>query len=243
MRTDFSKVMMISGLLAIAFATSCRKSEVDGVVLEEEKKALSPMEMYEKEFRRLVAGTGISLSDARSAVGNLCVEIDKMEDNELAVRLFDRLGELALAQQISETNYTSRSVCYLQLCHIAINAFYYAQKRRQESFKDWDKLFRFFKKYRGEIATVLDEMNEPMSDDSYSRRNYYIHCLKGELKLNVHVMRRFGYPQLINGLTDGQKEDILRRFREIEEYVDSISPPKRKPLGKAKPKGCEGARP
>ena len=77
-------------------------------------------------------------------------------------------------------------------------------------------------------------MNEPMSDDLYSDRNYYIHCLKGELKQEIDFMRRFGYPKLINGLTGEQKEDILRRFREIEAYADSVSPPRRKPLRKTK---------
>ena len=234
MKIDYGKAMLVLGMCGIALATSCRKSEVGHIALEEEKKSLSPMEAYEGEFRRLVAGSGMSLSDTRSAVSDLCVKIDNMEDKELVVRLFDRLGELALEQRVSETNYTSRSVCYLQLSHIATEAFYYAQEYRQESFEDWDRLFRFFKKYANEIVAVADEMNEPMSDDLYSDRNYYIHCLKGELKQEIDFMRRFGYPKLINGLTGEQKEDILRRFREIEAYADSVSPPRRKPLRKTK---------
>ena len=250
MRTDFSKVMMISGLLAIAFATSCRKSEVDGVVLEEEKNALSPMEMYEEEFRRLVAGSNVTVSTTRIATDSLCNEIDSQKNRDEAIRLFDQLGEMALTQPLVSSNqyhghmyFYKRQNQLLKLWYVTLDAFCFAQSHRQESFKDWDRLFRFFKRYTSEMAAVLTEMNEPMGSDQFDDRVDYLRVIKGDLKQNVHVMRRFFYPQLVNGLTDGQKEDILRRFREIEEYVDSISPPKRKPLGKAKPKGCEGARP
>ena len=122
----------------------------------------------------------------------------------------------------------------MKLWYVTLDAFSFAQNRRQGSFKDWDRLFKFFTRYTSEIDSVLDEMSRPLGSSQVTDRENYLQGISDDLKQNVHVMRRFFYPQLINGLTDEQKEDILRRFRKIEAYADSVTPSRRKPLRKAK---------
>ena len=227
MAIDYQTMMVVStGLCMLALATSCWKhdrgldvvaSEGQGVAKEEKVKLLRS-ESYDKEFKRLVAGSNMTVNATEVDVNRLCNDIDKTVDVEDAVQLFDLLGRMALSQPLVSDDYTRRQNHLLKLWYVTLNAFVFAQNHRQESFKDWDRLFAFFKRYTDEIAktesggVTLDKVGRLRGTD----RSAYVLGLKGDLARAIHVMRRFFYPRISGKLTDAQKEDILRRFDEVE---------------------------
>ena len=179
---------------------------------------LTKSEAYEREFRRFALGEHMTVDDVEHGVNKVCNEIAKTVDSKEAVRLFDLLGEIALTQTLLNTNYYKRENHLLKLWYMTMNAFVFAQYRRQESFEDWDRLFLFFKRYTDEISDVEQRMKKPGKLNGRQRGELksYLRALKGDLKQAVHVMRRFGFPYVNGKLTEEQKADIMRRFEEVE---------------------------
>ena len=234
------RMRFLNMLLVCCFlATSCQKTEESAVdKVKESSLAAAAEEMsptfgsttnandllrenYEKEFARFVVSSNMTVRDTEFGINKLCNEIDRNADVKEAMLLFDKLGEMAINQYVSETNYYCRQNWYLQLWHVTLDAFCFAQNHRRESFEDWDRLFRFFKRYTDEISEI--ENNFPPPDQFGSRwstkKGLYLQGIKADLKEEVHVMRRFYFPKLSEGLTEEQRKDILRRFEEVEKYT------------------------
>ena len=207
----------LTGLVLSALFTACSKREepVAEVAPVETERELSQAEKYEAEFKRLVVSSNMTVRATEMSVNKLCREIDRLPDKQEALRLFDRLGELAIEQQVTETNLYFRQNWFQQLWYVTLDAFGFAQLHRQESFKDWDRLFRFFKKYTDEISEVEAKYAKTKGSKEY----VYLRGIKGDLLLAIHVMRDFGFPHMTQGLTEEQKADILRRFDELQKYT------------------------
>ena len=179
---------------------------------------LTKSEAYEREFRRFALDAPTPVDDLEGEINRLCNKIIKTVDEKEAVRLFDVLGNMAITQQISDKDYHYRHNSFRQLWCIAMNAFVFAQYRRQESFEDWDRLFLFFKRYTDEIAEVEKRVKTPgkLNGRQRGEQRSYLRSLKSELKQEVYEIRKFFFPNISRKLTEDQKADIMRRFEEVE---------------------------
>ena len=213
--------VFLTVLVLAAVLTACRRENNPSSVAATERVALTQNEIYEREFLRLVVGSNMTVHATQTDVNKLCNDIDKAVDWQDAVRLFDRLGKMALEQPLVSSNYTRRENHLLKLWYVTLNAFVFAQHHRQESFEDWDRLFLFLKRYTGEIETTESALQTTNKIGLVQRTNIenYLHGVRSGLRQNVHVMRRFFFPTIIDGLTEEQKADILRRFDELQKYT------------------------
>lgn len=244
---DKRKLAFVSAVSLTTFliATSCcRDDEVRTVQANDKKvttqtevsmppetKTMSRDERYKAEFTRLAVSANMTVDDSSSQVSALCTEIYKLPDKGDALRLLDQFLEVAIAQEVTKTSYYSRQNWYCKLFYIARCSFGYSQLLRKESFESWDNLFRFFGKFTNEIASVENSLPAECGKWSESdwKKGSYIYKLKGDLEQDIRIMRRFHFPDLSEGLTEGQKSDILRRFDELQKYTVS---PKNFPFGR-----------
>ena len=153
MAIDYKTLIVVSaGLCILALTTSCRKhdggsgavaSDGQGIAKEDKFKLLRS-ESYDKEFKKLVVSSNMTVNATEVDVNRLCNDIDKTIDAEDAVQLFDLLGRMALSQPLVSDDYTRRQNHLLKLWYVTLNAFVFAQNHRQESFKDLDRRFAFF---------------------------------------------------------------------------------------------------
>ncbi len=223
----------------VLVATSCRRNdEVQSTSANDEKlsarveklplaapaeKSLSRDERYKAEFKRLAVSANMTVNDTASQVCALCNEIYKLPDKGEALRLLDQFLEVAIAQEVTKTNYYSRQNWYSKLFYIARGSFGFSQLLRKESFESWDNLFRFFGKFTNEIVSV--EKSIPSDWRKWSEpewdRGYYLFGFRQFFKQDIRTMRRAHFPDLSEGLSDAQKADILRRFDELEAYTVS----------------------
>ena len=219
----------VAALCLFAFATSCRKEGVEPPGVVSENHAPTQRERYEAEIERIVAGSNMTVFATEVASNRLCNEIDKALNDQEAILLFDKMCDLALKQPIDapsfynlHSSFNWRQNYLLQLWYVTLDAFCFAQNHRQESFEDWNRLFSFFKRYTDEIAAV--EQGLPPLDRFGWRwgteRGQYLLGIKGDLAQAVHVMRKFYFSKLVEGLSEEQKADILRRFEEVEKYAE-----------------------
>ena len=229
-----SAIVCCSSLLLVA---SCKKAEeippktaeesrpaekVESVIqtscVAETNVVLTKSEVYEREFRRFALDAKERVDDVQHCINKLCNEIIKTVDEKEAVRLFDILGDMAITQHITDNDYRYRESSFRHLWYIAMNAFVFAQYRRQESFEDWDRLFLFFKRYTDEIAEVEERVKNPgkLNGRQRGEQRSYLRSLKSELKQEVYEIRKFFFPNISRKLTEDQKADILRRFEEVE---------------------------
>jgi len=179
---------------------------------------------YKIEFERLVASTNLSPTETWSKSGALCEEIAKLPKAE-SLPLLDLFLKMAIDRNIAETNLTLRQVRFEQLFHITRASFCFSQGLRKESFSDWDQLFKFFKKVTDEIATVEQDLSRSERDGwrcHDARRRDYLHKLKGDFKVWVHVIQDLHFPSLGEGLTTEQKADVIRRFNELQQYMKPL---------------------
>ena len=239
-------VLLVSFVIALV-ATSCRRNdEVQPTYDKDEKlsarveklplaapaeKSLSRDERYKAEFERLAVSANMTVNDTASQVCALCNEIYKLPDKGEALRLLDQFLEVAIAQEVTKTNYYSRQNWYSKLFYIARGSFGFSQLLRKESFESWDNLFRFFGKFTNEIVSV--EKSLPMECEKWSESDWekgsYVYKLMGDLEQDIRTMRRAHFPDLSEGLTEEQKADILRRFDELQSYT---VPPTNFPFGR-----------
>ena len=115
----------LTGLVLSALFTACSKREepVAEVAPVETERELSQAEKYEAEFKRLVVSSNMTVRATEMSVNKLCREIDRLPDKQEALRLFDRLGELAIEQQVTETNLYFRQNWFQQLWYVTLDAF------------------------------------------------------------------------------------------------------------------------
>ena len=182
-------------------------------------------ERFVVEFKHLVllkrARTGEK--STREVINELGNEVCRLPKEE-ALPLLDRWLDMAISQQVTETEYNSRVAWYAQLFYVVYNAFCSAQDLQKECFERWDKLFSFFAKYTDEIASVKKTL--PATDWKYwswkdIEKGTYLSRICSDFKTWVHVMRDFYFPELSKGLTQEQKDDILHRFDELKKYMDT----------------------
>jgi len=124
MAIDYKTMMVVSaGFCMLALTTSCWKHDggldvvaSDGQsVAKEEKVKLLRSESYDKEFKRLVASSNMTVNATEVDVNRLCNDIDKTVDAEDAVQLFDLLGRMALSQPLVSDDYTRRPLSSLNI--------------------------------------------------------------------------------------------------------------------------------
>lgn len=192
------------------------------------------IDSFNEVFDLLVTATNMTLSAASRTTTEVFKRIDEVSDAQSVFKLYDSLLERAISQEVTIREYDKRQNWFAELWDVAWRAFLRAQAKQKNNFDYWDKIFRFYQKYTNEISDVERTLaKKPL--DTWSREDSkkggYLHGIRGELKVWIRVMRDFYFPNMSKDYTSEQKNDILRRFREIEKYT--ITPP-HYPGGKAR---------
>lgn len=177
-------------------------------------------EKVEAEFIRIIYDERADDGD----IEKMNQRISQMPNQQEALLMYDKLLEMAIAHNVSSTNYNSRSAQYYKLWFAALYSFLGVQRRQGGEFSYWDKMFRFLSKYTNEIVSV--EKALPLTDSRFWGRKdkdwgMYLLGIRGDFKTWVHVLRDCYFPELSKGLTEEQKADILRRFDEFKKYIDT----------------------
>lgn len=203
-----------------------RQCPTGTVVVVETLRELTQVERLEAESRRLVAEAGRTKGDAWSASCNLCKEICKLPKEE-ALPLLDRLLEMAIEQPVTNANKSATLARHEDLFQIVLCSFIASQGLRENSFEEWDKVFRFFAKYTDEITAEkrrIKELDRPQTNLYYKYKHFRrLHDLQLYVENLVHNARTVFTNTLSKGLTEEQKADILRRLDEVKKY--SVPPP------------------
>ena len=196
------------------------------VVAVETPRELTHVERLEAESRHLVSEAGRTKGDAWSASCNLCNEICKLPKEE-ALPLLDRLLEMAIVQPVTNANKSATLARHEDLFQIVLCSFISSQGLRANSFEEWDKVFRFFKKYTDEITTEekrIKELDQPQTNLYYKYKHFrYLQDLQLYVENLVHNARTIFSNWLSEGLTEEQKAYILRRLDEVKKYT--VPPP------------------
>ena len=180
-------------------------------------------ESIKKEIRQLIVATNKTLIDARMATSDVLKKISQIPDTQRAFKLYDLLLDLSIAQQVTIKDYNKRQNWYATLWYNVMGAFVGAQHKLGNDLKYYEKIFQFFAKYTDEILEV--EKTLPVTDCQYwslseVRKGEFLYGIKGELKTWIHVMRDLYAPELTRGFTKEQKDNLLRRFNELEKFTD-----------------------
>ena len=235
--------IVLACLAVVILAASCRKTDETSISDEgkakppcaetrvEVKNAQIEAEMsqdarYKAEFERLVASSNMTVVATERQTSALCDEISRLPDKEYALRLYDRFLDLAIAQKVTETNLYFRAVWYEQLFYVGSETFYRGQSMKKESLERWNRFFRFLEKYTDEIVSVEKTIQKDgsrylnlASFRSDMEKRDYLFKFRGRLEVEIRRFRKCTFPSLSEGLTEGQKADILRRFEEIETFT------------------------
>jgi hypothetical protein len=186
---------------------------------------------YEEMLSKVVAATNISLFEASKTIDMLCRKILDLSDVNKALGLLDHFIKLTIAQEINLLEANRRQNCYAKQWDDIMTAFLCAQSRQNNDFKYWDNIFAFWDKCTREIV-VLEQLilnNDSEEEEKYKivkeikNKRRYLKSFKGELKTWVRVMRDFYFPNMSKNYTTEQKDNILRRFKEVEKHT--ITPP------------------
>ena len=179
-------------------------------------------ESIEKDIQQLVVATNKTLIDAKIATSDVLERISKITDTQKALKLYDLLLDLSITQQVTIKDYNRRQNWYAILWHNAMGAFIGAQRRLGNDFKYYEKLFCFFDKYTDEIVAVektLPSTNCQFWSISEVRKGEFLYGIKSELKTWIHLMRDLYGSELTKGFTNTQKNDLLKRFNEVELFT------------------------
>lgn len=203
-------------------------SSTNATVPVEAPRALTQVERLDAACRRLAFETKRGREDSTlHAIGDLCNEIGALPKED-ALTLFDRWIEMAIAQPVTNANYSSRTKLSEKCFHIALFSFIASQNMRANSFDHWDNIFRFFSKYTNEITAVEARIKE-RGCQQYSPSYIYLHDLQVNVENWVYMTRTVFSNTLSKGLTEEQKTDILRRLDEVKKYT---VPPPNSPFSK-----------
>ena len=207
----------------------------NAVVAIESSNRLTQAERLEVESRRLVGGAGRIKRRIWSVSCDLCKEICKLPKEE-ALPLLDRLIEMAIEQPVTNANRSAILGKHEDLFQIVLCSFTASQGLRANSPKEWDKVFRFFKKYTDEITAEgkrIKELDRQQVNPYYKHQHDgYLHLLQVYTENWVHNARTVFLNWLSKGLTEKQKADILRRLDEVKKYT---VPPPHSPFNKMIP--------
>ena len=239
LRRVLAVLASISVILAVTSCNNGSETDVEGskgiaggecptnvVAAVEEQKALMQVERLESESRRLVVEAGRIRGGVWSSCCNLCNEICELPKDD-ALPLLDRLIEMAVEQPITNASSTAIFVVHEDLFEIVLCSFIVSQGLRANSFEEWNKIFRFFKKYTDEITAEgkrIEALNRQKINPCYRRQHArYLNLLQTYTGNWVHNARTVFSNSLNKGLTEEQKADILRRLDEIKKYT--VPPP------------------
>lgn len=233
-RTAYLRVTFASIALA---ATSCDSNSRENgdscgghegstnaaVVVKIREKPSGPTreERFRAEFKQLVVLKRSKKGEKSTwkIINELCNEICALPKSQ-AVPLLDEFVDMAISQPVTETDYNLRQAWFEQLFYVIHDAFCFAQGLQKESFEHWERLFSFFNKYTDEITVV--EKTLLLTDSRLgagTNKRRYLRGIRDDLRRWVHVLRDFYFPELSEGLTEEQKADILRRFKEVEKFT------------------------
>ena len=213
-------VVLIAGIMM-----SCDNREENRRENEPRAVATISDEVMKDQFQRLVSLTNMTYDSIFVEMGKVSLKISELQDDQEAFKLYDCLLELAISQNVAEVeNYQIKYNWFAKLWHVAMGSFLGAQRKNNNDFEYWDKLFRFYAKYTAEIAKEEKTLPSKELDPDCvrdSEKRSYLHGLKGELKTWVNVMKIGYFPRMSKGYTEEQKFDILRKFEEVEKYTKS----------------------
>ena len=181
---------------------------------------------YEEIFRSHIMATNITVSASYEKTGKICKELAGIKDRQKSFRLLDQFFEMAIAQEVTATEYNRRQCWFDMLWFMSFGAFITVQEKLGNDYEYWDKMFRFFAKYTNEIGAVertLPKNHSSLWKESTWNKGRYLHGIRCDLKTWVRVIRDFYYPKLTEDFTQEQKADIMRRFKEVEKYT--VTPP------------------
>ena len=209
-----------------------RQCHTGAVVAVETPQELTQVERLEAESRRLIAEAGRIKGWAWSVSCDLCKEICKLPKEE-ALPLLDRLLEMAIEQPVTNANKSATLEKHEDLFQIFLCSFIASQGLRANSSGEWDKVFRFVAKYTDEITAEerrIKELDRQQVNLYYKHKHFrYLQDLQLYVVNLVHNTRTVFSNTLSKGLTEEQKADILRRFKEVEKFT---VPPPHSPFSK-----------
>ena len=203
-------------------SSCCNKA----LLLHSIEKATWDINSFNEVFHFLVTATNMTLSRASRTMTMVCKRIDELSNEQSAFKLYDSLLEHAISQEVTIKEYNRRQNWFAELWDVAWRAFIRAQSKQGNNFEYWDKIFMFYQKYINEILEVertLAKTPLELWSRQDSQKGTYLYGIKGELKTWVRVMRDFYFPNMSKNYTTEQKDDILRRFKEVEKHT--ITPP------------------
>ena len=227
--------LCVACLCIVLAMTSCSKGNGDAknvggenptgvVVVTGTPREVTTVERLEGECRRLVAEAGRIKGWTWSVSCDLCNEICKLPKEE-ALSLLDRLLEMAIECPVTNANSSAILGKHKDLFEIVLCSFIASQGLRENSFEEWDKVFRFFKKYTDEIMVEkkrIKELDQPHTNLYYKyKHSRYLQDLQLHVENLVHNAKTVFSNTLSKGLTEEQKADILRRFDELKKYMDT----------------------
>ena len=236
---NYLRVEVFACVAVAFFAGSCRKSDKAPVSEDgkskpscvetriEMKNVSSDVEMrreerYKAEFERLVVSSNMTVVATERQASALCEEISRLPDKEYALRLYDRFLDMAIAQEVTETNLYHRAVWYEQLFYVGSEAFFRGQSMEKESFERWERFFSFLQKYTEEIVTMEKDIQKDgsryLSSKSFrtdiEKRDYLLK-FKGRLEGEIRQFLKCTFQVLSEGLSEEQKANVMHRLDEI----------------------------
>lgn len=130
------------------------------------------------------------------------------------------------AEYGNEPHFDAREQHLCNLWDVTRVAFDYSQPFRSNRYEGWDRLFAFYSKWASEIEETEKKLSAPPPKGMVfwkSQNSGYLHGLKVNLKQAIYSIRD---RELLEpsgryrkDLTEDQLADILRRFKEIEQFA------------------------
>jgi hypothetical protein len=221
--------IMLFSLVVFHLVTSCNKnSELDMVDKQSLiKNYIAKENLYSDSFLRLIGPTNMTIEDIIIEMDNISRQTSEIADTNQVFYLYDQLLELAIGQDTSKINDCRiKYNWYYKLWYVSMRAFLGGMKQHKTNYEYWDKIFKFYEKYSNEIINLeksIDSENNNSAQDCNVKKKKYVRLMRGELKAYINVMRNGYFHQLSQNYTAEQKDDILRRFKEVEKHT--ITPP------------------
>lgn len=248
---DFTKITRIAGvasaclILALAM-TSCDgggNGKEDPTPLEcgsrsaQPTNELSQADLFEKEFQQVLNTTynSVSIVNAMEACRAVCNILDGVArlPNDESMPILERFLDMSLCASLDPivdfpSTYGSarhvfweREKWFEKMFYVVRQTFYASIQTREDPFKDWNKFFALFGKFTNEFAMV----DRCQPTQSGPKREYMLE-LKDNFNTYVHQVRDIDIKHHKSKPTDLQKAEIIRRFEELEHYVETLVPPR-----------------
>ena len=220
------RILIIIFLLVVfQLVTSCNKKSEQGTIEKHHltKDYIAKEKLYAETFLRLVGPTNMTMDDIIIEMDNISRQISELVDSNQAFYIYDQLLELAIGQDMHKIqDLRIKYNWYYKLWYVSMRAFLGRMKQQGNNYEYWDKIFRFYEKYINEIINLEKSIVSKQKDstqDNKAKEMKYVRLMRGELNTYVNIMRNGYFHQLSKHYTLEQKNDILRRFKEVEKYT------------------------